>query len=96
MHEPVSMHRFFSAYVCCFVLLRFYHTAVWHYGMRLIVLFCIYKVMFAIFGQTRHRGVNQSAAFTREDNNNGVGVKADTLCSNWGKCQSNRIANRNI
>ena len=37
MHEPVSMHVFFSAYVCCFVLLRFYHTAVWHYGMRLII-----------------------------------------------------------
>ena len=39
MHEPVSMHRFFSAYVCCFVLLRFYHTVVWHYGMRLIIFF---------------------------------------------------------
>ena len=33
MLERVSIKRFFSAYVCCFVLSRLYHTAVWHCGM---------------------------------------------------------------
>ena len=33
------------------------------------------------FEQTRHRGVNPTSSLsTSEDNNNGVGVKADTLC----------------
>ena len=30
------------------------------------------------FDQTRHRGVNPASRSTSEDNNNGVGVKADT------------------
>ena len=33
------------------------------------------------FDQARHRGVNPACSMsTSEDNNNGVGVKADTLC----------------
>ena len=56
-------------------------------------LFCIYKIMFAIFGQTRHRGVNPVCSMsTSEDNNNGVGVKADTLCSTGANVKVNRIA----
>ena len=26
-----------------------FHTAVWHYDMRLIIFYCIYKVTFAIY-----------------------------------------------
>ena len=31
------------------------------------------------FDQARHRGVNAASRSTSEDNNNGVGVKADTV-----------------
>ena len=32
--------------------------------------------------KTRHRGVNPASSMsTSEDNNNGVGVKVDTLCT---------------
>ena len=34
------------------------------------------------FDQTRHRGDNPASSMsTSEDNNNGVGVKVDTLCT---------------
>ena len=38
------------------------------------------------FDQARHRGVNPVCSLsTSENNNNGVGVKADTVYY-WGKC----------
>ena len=45
------------------------------------------------FEQTRHRGVNPTSSLsTSEDNNNGVGVKADTLCSTGTNVKENTIA----
>ena len=45
------------------------------------------------FDQTRHRGVNPASSMSAsEDNNNGVGVKADTLCSTGANVKVNTIA----
>ena len=40
MHDIVSMHRFLSSYVSCFVLafVKLVHTAVWHCCMHLMIL----------------------------------------------------------
>ena len=44
------------------------------------------------FDQARHRGVNPThSRSTSEDNNNGVGVKADTLCSTRATVKVNTI-----
>ena len=40
MHDTGSMHYFLSAYVLCFMILRLYHTAVWHCCMWLMI--CMY------------------------------------------------------
>ena len=42
--------------------------------------------------QTRHRGVNPASRSTSEDNNNEVGVKADTLCSPGANVKVNTMA----
>jgi hypothetical protein len=45
------------------------------------------------FDKARHRGVNPVCSMsTSEDNNNGVGVKADTLCSTGANVKVNTIA----
>ena len=44
------------------------------------------------FDQATHRGVNPASRSTREDNNNGVGVKADTVCSTGANVKVNTIA----
>ena len=45
------------------------------------------------FDQTSHRGVNPTfSRSTSEDNNNEVGVKADTVCSTGANVKVNTIA----
>ena len=44
------------------------------------------------FDQARHRGVIPASRSTSEDNNNGVGVKADTLCSTGANVKVSTIA----
>ena len=44
------------------------------------------------FDQARHKGVIPVSRSTSEDNNNGVGVKADTLCSTGANVKVNTIA----